>query len=91
MALTTEALIKRALTRLFKLVIRWYKEHPEGRKDPKLEIDCYGSATFGLRVSQGEEKAHKIATITLDTGFHKYLNIESALNRQYIDCEETEL
>ena len=48
MALTTEALIKRTLTRLYKLVIQWYKEHPEGRRDPKQEIDCYGSATLTL-------------------------------------------
>lgn len=84
MALTTEALIKRTLTRLFKLVMKWYKEHPEGRKDPKQEIDCYGSATFGMKIAKGEKKAHKIATLTLETGYHHYYYIESTLNGQYI-------
>lgn len=90
MALTTEALIKRTLTRLYKLVIQWYKEHPEGRRDPKQEIDCYGSATFGLKIAKGEKKAHKIATLTLETDYQQYHYIESALNGTYIEETKNE-
>lgn len=85
MALSTEALIKRTLTRLFKLVIRWYEEHPEGRRDPKQEIDCYGTATFGLRIAKGEEEIHKIATITLQSDeTTRYIDIRPSIHGQYV-------
>ena len=85
MALTTETLIKRTLTRLFNLVMKWYEEHPEGRRDPKTHIDCYGSATFGVASFSDEERPYKIAHITMDGGNGEHVSIEAGVNGDYVD------
>ena len=75
----TETRIKRALLSLHKAVMQYYEEHPEGRRDKQQEIDCYGSATIGIRdFGEGTEG---IATITLCTD-KGYTDIESTIHHK---------
>ena len=87
MKMTTEVKLKRALTHMYKLVIQWYKEHPEGRRDSTKEIDYYGSATFGIRTFDGEQIPHKIVHITLNSG-ERYIDVESPLNHKEVEDEQ---
>lgn len=75
----TEARIKRALLSLHKAVMAYYEEHPEGRRDKTKEIDCYGSATIGIRdFGNGVEG---IASITLCTE-KGYRDVEATIHHK---------
>lgn len=75
----TEARIKRALLSLHKAVMTYYEEHPEGRRNMRQEIDCYGSATIGIRdFGAGIEG---VATITLCTA-EGYRSVEAMIHHK---------
>lgn len=75
----TETRIKRALLSLHKAVMQYYEEHPEGRRNMQQEIDCYGSASIGVRdFGSGVEG---IATITLCTE-KGYCDIDATIHHK---------
>ena len=79
MKMKTETRIKRALLSLHKAVMAYYEEHPEGRRNMQQEIDCYGSASIGIRdFGYGVEG---IATITLCTD-KGYRDIEATIHHK---------
>lgn len=72
---TTKDKIKKDLDRLFHHVMQWYKEHPENHVNPTEQIDCYCSATIGVKVSRGETCLHGVSSATLHKGCNDYYDI----------------
>lgn len=77
----TEERIQKALVTLHKAVMAYYKEHPEGRRDMRQEIDCYGSAIIGIR--DHGDGVEGIATITVYTA-NGFKDIESTIHHRRI-------
>lgn len=87
-AVTTETKIKRALTRLQKLVQQYYEENPDttdncdGDKDT---INYYGSAVFGTSYNEYNGKWQTIANITIKGKGDGHIEIESPINHKPIN------
>lgn len=81
---TTEQLIKTDLLRLYNHIQKWYEEHPEGRRDSKETLDCYGSATFGITYDEFSDTELAVANLMLCGPADEYVDIEAPINHKRI-------
>ena len=79
---TTEQLIKADLLRLYKHVMQWYDEHPEGKGHSKDSLACYGSAVFGITYDEFSDKELSVANMTLNGKHGTYVEIEASINHR---------
>lgn len=88
-AVTTETKIKRALTRLHKLVQQYYDENPDTTNNDKGNTDIinyYGSATIGTTYNEHTDKWLTIANITL-RGTDGHFDIRSPIDHKPVKQE----
>lgn len=82
---TTETKIKRALTRLQKLVHQYYDENPDttnNRKGDVNTINYYGSAVFGTTYNEYTDKWQTIANITINGKGDRHIDICSPIDHK---------
>jgi hypothetical protein len=84
--MTTETKIKRALTRLQKLVHQYYDENPgtvdSGINKPNSKdiINYYGSAIVGIVYNEYTDKWQTIANITINGKGDRHIDIRSPID-----------
>jgi hypothetical protein len=81
---TTEQLIKTDLLRLYNHIMKWYEDHPEGRRDSESTLDCYGSVTVGITYDEFSDKELSVANLILCGKPDEYVTIEAPINHMRI-------